>query len=483
MVFDAAEAQPARVVGHAAGGGQEADAHVQVVADVSWPRWKARMPPRTSRAMGSSWRGRRSGRASARPRERGSSTGVRRPLMTTSQARRRALSGAPALPRAGGPVRLCRSARRGSSAPWGAGPPPTILTDSSVPPIVVPFVTGVTHARMRRSPGSESCCASAVRRRSSGWAWCCSRPSRLGALALAVPVVDGRSFGGFLSHRIVCAVRGRPVRTATRWRARTGAEDAELVRRLAPGRGLRAGRAPDARSTSAAAARSRCAAAPDDRDLDAHRTDAGGRPPCSRASSAAAGAPTSSTGSTTPTRTRRVAGLGRDWARGPRAVRGGWRSAAGYPGFHRDDWEGYQVRIDRDGTHRRARDLPRPPPVVQAGRVPRTAGGRGRAGRACRAAATPATSRSSARSPARAAARRRARAARGGCARATARLPGVDLRERTTHRRGHRLVPLERLEKRGYRRLGEGVSSRRGRRRCYDRPGRSGFVSRREIGA
>ena len=30
----------------------------------------------------------------------------------------------------------------------------------------------------------------------------------LGALAAVVPVIDGRSFGGFLSHRIVCAVKG-----------------------------------------------------------------------------------------------------------------------------------------------------------------------------------------------------------------------------------------------------------------------------------
>ncbi len=49
------------------------------------------------------------------------------------------------------------------------------------------------------------------------------------------------------------------------------------------------------------------------------------------------------------------------------------------------------------------------------------------------------------------------------------RIPGVDLRERTTTPEGIELVPLERIDKRGYRRLGEGVSPP-WRKRAYDAP-------------
>ena len=79
----------------------------------------------------------------------------------------------------------------------------------------------------------------------------------------------------------------------------------------------------------------------------------GAGPRCSRASCAREGEPTSSTGSTTRTRTRPC------WARtrrGPspparcpgRCLFG--RRPRPYPGFHPDDWEGHQVRIDRDGS-------------------------------------------------------------------------------------------------------------------------------------
>ena len=49
------------------------------------PRWKARIPPRTSRAMAFQLARSAVSVASARPRDRGSSTGLRRPLTTTSQ--------------------------------------------------------------------------------------------------------------------------------------------------------------------------------------------------------------------------------------------------------------------------------------------------------------------------------------------------------------------------------------------------------------
>ena len=49
------------------------------------------------------------------------------------------------------------------------------------------------------------------------------------------------------------------------------------------------------------------------------------------------------------------------------------------------------------------------------------------------------------------------------------RVPGVNLRERTTTAEGIDLVPLERVDKRGYRRLGEGVSPP-WQKRAYDAP-------------
>ena len=96
----------------------------------------------------------------------------------------------------------------------------------------------------------------------------------LGALAAAVPVVDGRSFGGFLSHRIVCAVtaiglRGPDPLAGVRERRR---RPACAVTRPASSTSRASRRC---RSTTANAAAATARDAPDDRDLDAHRTHAG----------------------------------------------------------------------------------------------------------------------------------------------------------------------------------------------------------------
>jgi hypothetical protein len=98
----------------------------------------------------------------------------------------------------------------------------------------------------------------------------------LGALVSVGLRVDGRSFGGFLAHRIACAVKGS-CRDGDRALARAyGKRDAALVREHAPNLVYEPGerllpvdyrrcRRPD------------CAEAPDDRDLDAHRSDDGER--------------------------------------------------------------------------------------------------------------------------------------------------------------------------------------------------------------
>lgn len=99
------------------------------------------------------------------------------------------------------------------------------------------------------------------------------------ALAAVVPVIDGRSFGAFLSHRITCAVRGSACEDGADQRALRrayGETDAELLRRFAPGIVYEPGERQvpvDFRDCR----RPRCARTPDDRDLDVHRTDSGGR--------------------------------------------------------------------------------------------------------------------------------------------------------------------------------------------------------------
>src|SRR5437764_1069916 len=95
-----------------------------------------------------------------------------------------------------------------------------------------------------------------------------------GALLTVVPAVDGRSFGSYLAHSILCSVRGGCA-SADRGLAQAyGAADDALLRRFAPNIVYEPGtdslpvdfrrcRSPD------------CAHAPDDRDLDASRSDTG----------------------------------------------------------------------------------------------------------------------------------------------------------------------------------------------------------------
>jgi hypothetical protein len=95
-----------------------------------------------------------------------------------------------------------------------------------------------------------------------------------GALVAVVPAVDGRSFGSYLAHSIVCSVRGGCA-SADRGVARAyGGADAALLRRFAPNIVYE----PGADSLPVDFRRCRspdCAHAPDDRDLDAGRSDTG----------------------------------------------------------------------------------------------------------------------------------------------------------------------------------------------------------------
>ncbi len=172
----------------------------------------------------------------------------------------------------------------------------------------------------------------------------------LGGLMAAVPAIDGRSLGGALAHAIVCAVEdGCEDGDAALERA-YGDRDAALVRRHLLGLVFEPGERQlpvDWRDCRAVA----CAVGPDDPNLDVHRTDAG-------------------LPITVFTRLQRRGGRryiqywfyypdsntawgGSDWIwrhspdlqRLGRLVTG----SADYPGFHRDDWEGAAVRVEPDG--------------------------------------------------------------------------------------------------------------------------------------
>lgn len=162
----------------------------------------------------------------------------------------------------------------------------------------------------------------------------------LAALGVALPAADGRSIGGFLAHHFTCAVSGR-CRAAERELVRAyGSRDAALVRELAPNLVYERGERQlpvDWRACRRAA----CASAPDDARLDAHHADRGAR-------------------ATAFTRLIRLNGRAyvQYWLYYPdsNTVAGDsdqvWRRLFGdwleYPGFHRDDWESVQFRVERD---------------------------------------------------------------------------------------------------------------------------------------
>jgi hypothetical protein len=158
-----------------------------------------------------------------------------------------------------------------------------------------------------------------------------------GALASgAGHALDGRSYAGFLARQLVCAVHGCEDEQGRLVEA-YGERDAARVRALAPSLVFEPGERQlpvDWRECR----RPGCAAAPDDRALDAHLTDAGHR-------------------ATAFTRLVRRAGRlyveywlyypDSNTTLGPSEQL--WGLFAGvlgdYPGFHRDDWEGAVVRV------------------------------------------------------------------------------------------------------------------------------------------
>jgi hypothetical protein len=173
----------------------------------------------------------------------------------------------------------------------------------------------------------------------------------LGALAALGPRFDGRSFGGFLASRTLCAVERDCHRSDQALARAYGERDAALVREHAPNLVYERGerqlpvdwrrcRQPD------------CAVAPDEPNLDVHRSDAGERATVFTRVLRRDGRTYLQYWFYYPDSNTVVAHSDIAWEAAwsiPRLRRIVGRSP-GYPGAHPDDWEAYVVRLDPDGS-------------------------------------------------------------------------------------------------------------------------------------
>jgi hypothetical protein len=172
----------------------------------------------------------------------------------------------------------------------------------------------------------------------------------LGALTAFAPRFDGRSFGGFLAFRIVCTIeRDCHAGDSSLTRA-YGDRDAALVRELAPNLVYEPGERQlpvDWRHCR----RTACAGAPDEPDLDVHRTDAGERATAFTRVLRRGGRTYIQYWLYYPDSRTTWAGSDELWDRAwSRAQDHGLvRRIPDYPGAHRDDWEAYVVRLDPNG--------------------------------------------------------------------------------------------------------------------------------------
>ena len=276
----------------------------------------------------------------------------------------------------------------------------------------------------------------------------------LGALLAAGRVVDGRAFGSSLAHSMLCAARGGCEDGDDDLRSAYGPRDADLVRRLAPNLVYEPGihtLPVDWRSCRS----HRCSDAPDDPDLDAHRSARGAHPATAFTRLVRAG------GETFiqywlyyPDSTSTVANAAGVWRAAARPL--GWVGIdpPEYPGYHVDDWESYQIRLDAGGRA-----------LVRASAHE---GYQGCKQRRCRDRWTPWTgwTRVSWGSHAGHIPLRSERVGKRiderppfvhGDYRYHPQYPGRDLRERTTSAPGLRLVPLESIDRRSWRSTGDRI--------------------------
>jgi hypothetical protein len=266
----------------------------------------------------------------------------------------------------------------------------------------------------------------------------------LGALVAAAPAIDGRSYGGHLTHAIFCAARGG-CGGQDALRAAYGAADAELVRQFAPNLVYE----PGERSLPVDFRRCRlraCADAPDDRRLDVHSSSGGGVPASAFTHVIHRGSETFlqywlyyPDSNTTLPGTRELYELHPLGHATARALTGRDR----YPGFHYDDWESFQVRVDAEGN---ARVRASSHHGYQACKEPQCRDrwtawtGWTRVSRGSHAGHIPLETRWQADAPV----RRRGRLHRH-VAGYRPQLPGRDLHERTTTAAGLDLIPIESL--------------------------------------
>lgn len=274
----------------------------------------------------------------------------------------------------------------------------------------------------------------------------------LGALGSAVPVVDGRSFGGFLAHRIVCAVKGERCDDGDAALARAyGRRDAALVRANAPGLVYEPGEAQLPVDWRRCRAR-RCADAPDDRALDAHRSSSGEPATIFTRRVRRGGTLYIQYWFYYPDSNTTFAASDKLWRRSPLRLLGS------YPGFHLDDWEGYSVRIGPDGRATSRSTSHGGWQYCKSGCVGRWGPSTGwtRVSRGSHSGHVPVRFRRPAFGPGYGP-RLGEGAALGARRGFVPLLPGRDLRERTTTAAGTRLVPLETVRRRRYRPLDRDV--------------------------
>jgi hypothetical protein len=272
----------------------------------------------------------------------------------------------------------------------------------------------------------------------------------LAALLSIGPRIDGLSFGGFLAHRITCAIEGG-CRDGDRALARAyGKAGAALVRAHAPNLVYEPGERQlpvDWRRCR----RSQCAMTRDSPDLDVHRSDAGEPATVFTRVLHRGGRAYLQYWLYYPDSKSTVLASDKLWEAAwliPR-LRGLVARTPRYPGYHRDDWESYVIRLDPGGgawarasSHGhwqgcREKDC-------RGDWAART--GWTRVSRGSHAGHIPLGTELRG-DPRRGAVERRQ----------TPLLPGLDLHERTTTGEGLRLIPLETLGRRRYRPNAKGI--------------------------
>jgi hypothetical protein len=172
-----------------------------------------------------------------------------------------------------------------------------------------------------------------------------------GAPALG-PHVDGRSFGGFLAHRFACAVEGGRCDDGNPELLRAyGPGDATLVEANAPNMVYEPGE-PQLPVDFRRCRVRRCGDATLDPAMDVHRSRSGERATVFTRVVRRGGRTYVQYWFYYPDSNTTWKGVDRAWERSfllplVRKLVAGDRH---WPGFHLDDWEGYAVRIDPDGS-------------------------------------------------------------------------------------------------------------------------------------